>query len=268
MSGYPKIWTSIMDEDWWKLANGIQRGCYLQLLLLCKSGADSGHLCYKNVIELSVLFAIDRRTTNKVLTFLSQNCCINVTYEDGGLLRIKVPKYKFYQGLDAKAHAKHMASKSAVSPPKSVLPNQTILEPDQTIPPPAKKPPKKTNPDHSKVTDYFCQAYEKKVGVKYGFHGKEDGRKIKTLLGRWNLPQIKHLIDTMFASTDEFYRTGGGYSLGVLLANDNKLVQEAKRVHDGTNQLNEAGAKTAAAMERVLKEMECPKQNNLPLLEE
>ncbi len=129
--------------------------------------------------------------------------------------------------------------------------------------PAVKKPPKKTNPDHKFVIDYFCQAYQKKIGAPYAFHGKEDAGKIKTLISRWNPEQVRALIDTMFASTDEFYRKGGGYTIGVLLANDNKLVQEFKRKADGTEDLNEAGAKTAANMAKVLKEMECQK----PLLE-
>ena len=51
-------------------------------------------------------------------------------------------------------------------------------------------------------------------------------------------------------------------SIGVLLANDNKLVQEFKRVQDGTDKLSSAGAKTANSMAKVLKKMEaqeCPK---------
>ncbi len=124
-----------MREPWWKLANGLQRGCYLQLLLLCKDGADNGHLCYKNVTELSVLLSIDVRTTRKVVTFLRQNCCINVPKSTDGLFRIFVPKYVFYQELDARDHAKHIQTKDVDSPPKSVLPDQTILNqtrPDQS----------------------------------------------------------------------------------------------------------------------------------------
>lgn len=118
---------------------------------------------------------------------------------------------------------------------------------------------KKINPDHKAVVEFFCAAYQDKIGAAYAFHGKEDGGKIKTLLSRFNLKQIKYLIDTMFASTDEFYRTGGGYSIGVLLANDNKLVQEAQRKATGADKLNKHGAATAAAAARVLKEMKCQK---------
>ena len=123
-----------MGEDWWKLANGLQRGCYLQLLLLCKDGADNGHLCYKNVTELSVLLSIDVRTTRKVVTFLEHNSCINAPECAEGLFRLFIPKYKFYQELDAKDHAKHIQSKAAKSPPKRVLPDQTRPDskPDQT----------------------------------------------------------------------------------------------------------------------------------------
>ncbi len=241
-----------MGEKWWKLANGVQRGCYLQLLLLCKDGADNGHLCYRNVMELSVLFSIDRRTTYKVLTFLSQNCCINVEYEDSGMVNIFIPKYKFYQDLDAKSHAKHIASKRAKPPRKSALLNQT--KPDQTRPVGGAP-----SGDHQTAIDYFYEKYKDHYGFDYDFQGKKDGATISRMLKRWKLEGLKILIDQLFESTDSFYEKGGGRTIGVLTACVNKLAQEAQRRFKGQDKLSTAGEATARAAARIL-EQGCKKK--------
>lgn len=142
--------------------------------------------------------------------------------------------------------------------------------------PAVKKPPERVTTDFQLACEHFMRAYQNEVGAPYGFHGKtvelkladgtvqviyaggEDSGKMKQLFSRkWTLPQIKTLIDTMFASTDEFYRKGGGCTIGVLLANDNKLVQELRRKVDGTNDMSELQVKNAATMAKVLQEMEC-----------
>ena len=130
------------------------------------------------------------------------------------------------------------------------------------------RPKKEPTGDHQAAIDYFCQRYQDEVQTAYKFHGNEDGAKVKQLLKRgWTLSQIKCLIDTMFASTDHFYKTGGGYSIGVLLANDNKLVQEAKRKAYGQDGLSPAGEATARAAAKILEEDRCEaetKQLSLP----
>ena len=148
---------------------------------------------------------------------------------------------------DSKATSKakpHNQQSSFPTPsPSSPLPTLPLLS--------SLKEGELANADHKMAIEYFCRGYEDKIGVKYAFKGGRDGKLISGLLKQWGLEKLKFLIDTMFTSTDEFYRTKGGYTIGVLSANENRLVQEAKRKYDGTDKLNEAGAATARAFANI-----------------
>ena len=83
--------------------------------------------------------------------------------------------------------------------------------------------------DHQDVIKYWTDKYEQFYGTKYRFQRAKDGALVKGLLKDFSLDQVRALVDQIFVSTDDFYETGGGRTIGVLSANANKLVQEIKR---------------------------------------
>ncbi len=271
MAGYPKIWTFIRHEHWFKKLKANERGAVLEMILMVKEQQDNGHLVVNSVVVLAYELSINRKTLAKLIVKLTSVRPENNETMAKPVVRIPpvlviinqqpldlyFPKYLKWQQMtvkDAVMHARESGAKMASYQAEQPIPDQSK---QSNQPPSLKRTAKVTNPDHKLVVEYFCQAYQNKIGATYAFHGKEDAGKIKTLLGRFNLPQIKTLIDTMFASNDEFYRTKGGYTIGVLLANDNKLVQELRRKVDDTNDMSALEAKNAATMAKVLQEMEC-----------
>lgn len=272
MAGYPKIWTFIRHERWFKKLKSNERGAVLEMLLIVKEQQDNGHLVVNSVSVLAYELSINRKTLGKLVVKLTQGSAPVLVIIARQPLDLYFPKYLKWQRMSVKEAIHHVQEAGS---------KITNYQPDQ---PEYKQPKKSTSSpaiaervvtDFQLACEYFCRKYQDKVGAVYSFHGRkveskledgtiqviytggEDSGKMSTLFKReWSLTQIKYLIDTMFNSTDEFYRTGGGYSIGVLLANDNKLVQEAKRIHEGTDKLNAAGAKTADSMARVLKKLE------------
>ena len=106
------------------------------------------------------------------------------------------------------------------------------------------------------ILPYFCQKYQDHYKFKYAFKGVKDGNLIKGLLVRWETPEnLILLIDTLFASTDDFYEKKGGRTIGVLSANENRLAQAAKAKHDGTDGMTELQRNNRKVCEDVLKEM-------------
>jgi hypothetical protein len=81
---------------------------------------------------------------------------------------------------------------------------------------------------HKFIIGYWHHRYQEHYGIDYAFRGGKDGNLIKNLLKRLHPELIIIAIDQLFLSQDDFYETGGGRTIGVLSANINKLLQEAK----------------------------------------
>ncbi|MFH1891570.1 MAG: replication protein [Candidatus Zixiibacteriota bacterium] len=110
--------------------------------------------------------------------------------------------------------------------------------------------------DHQSLIDHWCRKYSEFYGVKYDFKDGKDGAIVKRLLKIYGLDGAVELIETMFASSDPFYQSGGGRTLAVLSANSNKLAQECIRIKSGFAGYSEKTQKSIRNMEKVLKSME------------
>ena len=78
MAGYPKIWTTIISEDWFVEMNYGRRGVYLQLLLLAKMHGDSGNFTYRTFTQLAEALGGERSTVGKILGDFSRLGLISV----------------------------------------------------------------------------------------------------------------------------------------------------------------------------------------------
>jgi hypothetical protein len=121
------------------------------------------------------------------------------------------------------------------SGPKADPPPPSPLPSPSPSPPPspkelADKPPTKAvvkkNPDHKEAIEYFCTVYEQHYQTKYVFNGGKDGKLVSALLKKIGLGDFKAATDQMFRSTDQFFESKAGRSIGVLSACINKIRQE------------------------------------------
>jgi hypothetical protein len=101
-----------------------------------------------------------------------------------------------------------------------------LSSPLPTSPSPIHKDIVAPSADHKTAIEYFVQKYQAKVGAKYLFDGGKDGKLVKTLLGAWGLDGFKTLTDWFFVSGDPFITQKAGYTIGVMKALANKLMQE------------------------------------------
>lgn len=115
---------------------------------------------------------------------------------------------------------------------------------------------KNSGDEHKKLIEYWVEKYHGMFSVKYDFKGGKDGAVIKRLLKTYGLETVKRMIDAMFQSNDQFYRTGGGYTLTVLSANSNKLAQSISRKDSVIDRFSEKGQRTVVNMAAVLNERE------------
>ena len=101
MASFPKIWTSILHEDWWLQMPCIERGMLLQLFLIAKVQGDTGRISYRSVANLSADLYIERRTFSKVMAKFTECGRIIVEKHTDRIYTIFIPKYREYQDLDS-----------------------------------------------------------------------------------------------------------------------------------------------------------------------
>ena len=81
---------------------------------------------------------------------------------------------------------------------------------------------------HGQLVRFWCDEYERRVGVKYPFQGGKDGKTIKWLLEFYSADDIKVYIAAFFELEDDFIENSG-YSLGVFRGCLPKVIQAVTR---------------------------------------
>ena len=71
MAGYPKIWTFIRHELWFKSLKANERGAVLEMLLMVKEQQDNGHLVVNSMSVLALELSINRKTLGKLIAKLT-----------------------------------------------------------------------------------------------------------------------------------------------------------------------------------------------------
>ena len=107
--------------------------------------------------------------------------------------------------------------------------------------------------DSKKVIDYFYEIYRYYYNrdrnieddlLIYKITKKDVGNVTVLLSHLKTFDKVRELIEEMFRSDDEFYTTGGGRTLGVLLSQMNKLGQMIHNRGNGTANLSAKSRKT------------------------
>jgi len=121
--------------------------------------------------------------------------------------------YKFLGFIDVNCRQLSSigASSSSSSPSTSTSSYKDIVEPPKPGPTPPVKIP---NPDHKEFVKFYCDEYEKRFGVKYGFDGGKDGAIIKRLLSTHGLSKLKEMAVQYFETDDQFIKGNMGHTIG------------------------------------------------------
>jgi len=217
MAGYPKIWTFIRHETWWKQLKAAGRGAVCEMLLMIKEQHDNGHLVVSSMSNLAAELSINRKVMSQLVTFLTTTGTLQVVKNDRHLLHLYFPKYIKWQKITVKEAVENAHADGRKCP--TTRPDQTI--PDQTN---KKESPKKSG-DHHALIQYWSEKYQSEIGEKYIFSKTKDPPAVKELITTLGLEKSKQLVDQIFISTDPWYQKAGR-SLAILRQNANKLVQE------------------------------------------
>ena len=90
------------------------------------------------------------------------------------------------------------------------------------------KPSKSPDPH---VRDFFCwwdKEYQRRIGEPYVFSGGKEGKLIKGLLCRYDLPRLKELALHFLDSKDPWLQKHGGFTIGVFVSQINKIVYSTR----------------------------------------
>ncbi len=71
MAGYPKLWTTIRHEPWFRRLSATQKCIWYEMILIAKEQKDNGEITFKNVSHMAAEVGTDRRSIEK---WLSENC--------------------------------------------------------------------------------------------------------------------------------------------------------------------------------------------------
>jgi hypothetical protein len=100
MAGYPKIWsTKLMCDSWFVGLSGLERGVWLQLIILAKMCGDSGEFSFRSYRHLGESMGLNHVSLHKIVSKFTSHGKISVDQLPGGSIRINLLKYRYYQEL-------------------------------------------------------------------------------------------------------------------------------------------------------------------------
>jgi hypothetical protein len=106
MSGYPKIWTLILDDPWFISLSGTQRGIFLQFILLARRSSKDGEFSARSVRELAARCGVDRDTMSVTLRKFRQDLKIELVEKSATLISIKMMNYIKWQSFSSQREAR------------------------------------------------------------------------------------------------------------------------------------------------------------------
>lgn len=114
MAGYPKIWTTIRHEDWFKELSCIQRSIWLQAILIAKEQTDDGWLCFNNATHFASETNTNRTNIDTWVARETQGKRINIARSDKRLLRFFIVNYNESQQVKRYTPKQKTAGKQSI----------------------------------------------------------------------------------------------------------------------------------------------------------
>lgn len=107
MAGYAKFWTSMLHDEWFLSLNCMQRGVWMQLILMAKDQGDTGVITFRSWSSAGEILGLDRSTGARTLRKFQQD------------LRISCSEPVQRRGSDAAVTRQSCGSHAAVTDEKS-----------------------------------------------------------------------------------------------------------------------------------------------------
>lgn len=94
---YAKVWTSILYDQWFVGLTCIERGIWLQLIVIAKQFGDTSRIFQRNFPALASMLGTDRKTLGRVAGKFHDDGKIILAVDKSGAIDITIPKYEYYQ---------------------------------------------------------------------------------------------------------------------------------------------------------------------------
>lgn len=94
---YAKLWTSLLYDEWFVGLTAIERGIWLQLIIIAKQLGDNSRIFQRNFPALAATMGTDRKTLRRVAGKFHADGKINLQELENGSIDITILKYEFYQ---------------------------------------------------------------------------------------------------------------------------------------------------------------------------
>lgn len=116
MAGYPKIWTTLLHEDWFVDLSLTERGLYFHLILLAKEQGDISQISLRGWTGLGSVCGCDRGTARKISMKFQRLGKITIVEKSKKCVRIEIANYDKYQSLKHYKPRKSVSKESGKSP--------------------------------------------------------------------------------------------------------------------------------------------------------
>lgn len=124
MTGYPKIWTSIMNDPWFVSLPAIGRAIFLQLIIVAKLGGDTGEICTRSIPTLATTCGTDRKTMWRWLGKFDLDRKIIIEEKSPTLIRLRIANYLKWQGVKKYSEREYVSQPQGQSQSKNPSPKQ------------------------------------------------------------------------------------------------------------------------------------------------
>lgn len=122
MSGYPKIWTATLHDPWFQSLTCLQRGLYLQMILLARKchteGQKPGLISATSMRDFGRIFAIERHTLVTAWVKFTQDGKINVVEKSPKKIVVELVNYVKWQSFRSQNEVKNSNQKWVKNHPR------------------------------------------------------------------------------------------------------------------------------------------------------
>ncbi len=95
---YAKIWTRTLEDAWFMSLTGIERGVFLQFIIMAK-GAENSAPKFKSWRAMGLACGVDGKSVRKIVGKFRTNGKIYFTEDENGIIEVRIAKFLFWQSL-------------------------------------------------------------------------------------------------------------------------------------------------------------------------
>lgn len=196
---YAKVWTSILYDEWFLSLTAIERGVWLQLIIIAKQFGDSSRIFQRNFPALASTLGTDRKTLRRVAGKFHDDGKIVLHESESGAVDITIVKYDYYQQVRTPKDTKDNGDVQGKVVEKST---KNLTQPDRTRP--NQTEPAQINSPATPANFKELEEQQRKEGIKLGQialarrykGGGEDAMRLTAMI--WNQYKPYNITPKMF----------------------------------------------------------------------